>query len=180
MINALARNIKESIPDLRRNIEGLVPLLGAQTKLTFSVFENDSVDGTREELQRWAEEVNPTDDTNNIDSRYNVDLIQCPPPNTDCKLNIIDRNEVSGGKNKTSSGVGKLGDFRQIVLDHITHNYGEYSHMIVLDVDLGVSISPLGILHTLGLMSEGGDSLAEKFVVASAATQIWPGTFGTM
>ena len=198
VINALARNIKESIPDLRRNIEGLVPLLGLRTKLTFVVFENDSVDGTREELRRWAEEVNSdtnnnhsshnsnndnnsnNNNNNNVGSRYNVDLIQCPPPNTDCKLNIIDRNEVSGGTNKTSSGVGKLGDFRQIVLDHVVANYADYSHMIVLDVDLGVSVSPLGILHTLGLMSESGDSLAEKFAVASAATQIWPGTFGTM
>ena len=187
VINALARNIKNSIPDLRRNIEGLVPLLGRDTKLSFVVFENDSVDGTREELSRWAEEVNPTPASNhgssnsNDSSRYNVDLIQCPPPNTNCKLNIIDRNDVYGGKNKTSSGVGKLGDFRQTVLDHIVQNYGTYSHMIVLDVDLGVSVSPLGILHTLGLMSEkSGDSLAEEYAVASAATQVWPGTFGTV
>lgn len=189
VINALARNIKNSIPDLRRNIEGLVPLLGRDTKLSFVVFENDSVDGTREELSRWAEEVNPAptsnhgsnNNSNNNESRYNVDLIQCPPPNTNCKLNIIDRNDVYGGKNKTSSGVGKLGDFRQTVLDHIVQNYGTYSHMIVLDVDLGVSVSPLGILHTLGLMSEkSGDSLAEEYVVASAATQVWPGTFGTV
>lgn len=192
VINALARNIKNSIPDLRRNIEGLIPLLGRDTKLSFVVFENDSVDGTREELSRWAEEVNPAptnnhgssssnNNSNNNESRYNVDLIQCPPPNTNCKLNIIDRNDVYGGKNKTSSGVGKLGDFRQTVLDHIVQNYGTYSHMIVLDVDLGVSVSPLGILHTLGLMSEkSGDSLAEKYVVASAATQVWPGTFGTV
>ncbi len=195
VINALARNIKESIPDLRRNIEGLVPLLGLHgTKLVFVVFENDSVDGTREELSRWAEEVNLSQDhvsssinnnnnnnNKNYNSRYNVDLIQCPPPNTNCKLNIIDRNEIYGGENKTSSGVGKLGDFRQIVLDHVLANYGDYSHMIVLDVDLGVSVSPLGILHTLGLMSESGDRLlAEEYVVASAATQVWPGTFGTV
>ncbi len=190
VINALARNIKESIPDLRRNIEGLVPLLGLHgTKLAFVVFENDSVDGTREELSRWAEEVNLSQDhvssssnyKNNYNSRYNVDLIQCPPPNINCKLNIIDRNEIYGGENKTSSGVGKLGDFRQIVLDHVVANYEDYSHMIVFDVDLGVSISPLGILHTLGLMSESGDRLlAEEYVVASAATQVWPGTFGTV
>ncbi len=211
VINALARNIKESVPDLRRNIEGLVPLLGGgrlhhgtttATKLTFVVFENDSVDGTREELSRWAEEVNSSssqdhdhdvsssssssnnNNNNKYNSWYNVDLIQCPPPNTNCKLNIIDRNEIYGGKeNKTSSGVGKLGDFRQIVLDHVAANYGDYSHMIVFDVDLGVSLSPLGILHTLGLMSESGDDgllLAEEYVVASAATQVWPGTFGTV
>ena len=203
VINALARNIKESIPDLRRNIEGLVPLLGGgelhhgggtTTKLTFVAFENDSVDGTREELSSWAEEVNSSQDhddvssssnnNNKYNSRYNVDLIQCPPPNTNCKLNIIDRNEIYGGKeNKTSSGVGKLGEFRQIILDHVVANYGDYSHMIVFDVDLGVSISPLGILHTLGLMSESGDDgllLAEEYVVASAATQVWPGTFGTV
>jgi hypothetical protein len=182
------------------NIEGLVPLLGEHTKLSLVVFENDSVDGTREELMKWAEEVNlhPESSASSSSSRYNVDVIQCPPPNTDCKLNIIDRNEIYGGENKTASGVGKLGDFRQIVLEHVVKNYGDYSHMIVLDVDLGVSLSPLGIVHTLGLSSDeegsgedgqirgdsqekgGGVLVAEKYVVASAATQVWPGTFGTM
>jgi len=200
VINALARNIRQSIPDLRLNIEGLVPLLGEHTKLSLVVFENDSVDGTREELMKWAEEVNlhPESSASSSSSRYNVDVIQCPPPNTDCKLNIIDRNEIYGGENKTASGVGKLGDFRQIVLEHVVKNYGDYSHMIVLDVDLGVSLSPLGIVHTLGLSSDeegsgedgqirgdsqekgGGVLVAEKYVVASAATQVWPGTFGTM
>jgi hypothetical protein len=83
-----------------------------------------------------------------------------------------------------------------MTVDYVMKHYGTYSHMIVLDVDLGVSISPLGIIHSLGMMmkedeeketvqndgSGGGQEVhvAEKYVVASAATQLWPGTFGTM
>jgi hypothetical protein len=208
VINVLARNVVDSIPDLRRNVEGLVPFLGGsgggggkkeegegsgkkKTKLSLVVFENDSVDGTREEFIRWADEVNHPPTTTG--SRYNVDLITCPPPNTNCKLNIADRNEAYGVYNKTASGVGKLGEFRQMTVDYVMKHYGTYSHMIVLDVDLGVSISPLGIVHSLGMMmkedetvqSDGGGGgqevhVAEKYVVASAATQLWPGTFGTM
>jgi len=219
VINVLARNVVDSIPDLRKNVEGLVPFLGGggdggggkkeegegsgkkTTKLSLVVFENDSVDGTREEFIRWADEVNhPTTTTASSSSslsRYNVDLITCPPPNTNCKLNIADRNEAYGVYNKTASGVGKLGEFRQLTVDYVMKHYGTYSHMIVLDVDLGVSISPLGIIHSLGMMmkedkeketvqNDGSDGsgqevhVAEKYVVASAATQLWPGTFGTM
>ena len=215
VINVLARNVVDSIPDLRRNVEGLVPFLGGsnvgggkkegemkKTKLSLVVFENDSVDGTREEFIRWANEVNPPPPSatasSSSTSRYNVDLITCPPPNTNCKLNIADRNEAYGVYNKTASGVGKLGEFRQLTVDYVMKHYGMYSHMIVLDVDLGVSISPLGIVHSLGMMmtddeekvetgsqNDGGGvgqevHVAEKYVVASAATQLWPGTFGTM
>ena len=83
-----------------------------------------------------------------------------------------------------------------MTVDYVMKHYGTYSHMIVLDVDLGVSISPLGIVHSLGMMmkedeeketvqNDGSGSgqevhVAEKYVVASAATQLWPGTFGTM
>ena len=48
--------------------------------------------------------------------------------------------------------------------------------MIILDADLGTSISPLGLLHTLGL----DDEIAQNHVVASSASQVWPGSFGSI
>jgi hypothetical protein len=163
IINALARNVEDAIPALRQNMEGLSPLI-KDDKLSLVVFENDSDDGTREAFKQWASEKN---------LGYSVDLISCGPQNPDCELNIIDRYDSNLFINPKASGVGKLGEFRQITLDYIMSQpkYEEYSHMIVLDVDLGTSLSPLGLLHTLG---QSGD-LADNYVVASDSSQVWPG-----
>ena len=163
LINALARNVVDAIPALKQNLEGLAPLV-KDNKLALVLFENDSNDGTREALKEWAQEEN---------IGYSVDLMGCGPQNPDCLLNIEDRYDSNLFVNPNASGVGKLGEFRQILLEYITSQtkYDDYSHMIVLDVDLGTSLSPLGLLHTLGLKGD----LAEDYVVASASNQVWPG-----
>jgi hypothetical protein len=173
IINALARNVAHSIPALRQNIEGLLPFLDGK-ELSLVVFENDSNDGTRDAFKQWSKEESEGR------SRYNIDLISCGETNPDCTLNVMDRYEnMPSFSNPKASGVGKLGDFRQIVINHIleTPAYENYSHMIVLDVDIGTSISPLGLIHTLGLNNA---ELSQKYVIASASEQLWPGTFGTM
>ena len=58
IIAALARNIADSIPSLRQNMEGLAPLFKhSNNKLTLAIYENDSNDGTREAFQQWSDEV---------------------------------------------------------------------------------------------------------------------------
>ncbi|KAL3803431.1 hypothetical protein ACHAWO_003586 [Cyclotella atomus] len=173
IINALARNVAHSIPALRQNIEGLLPFLDGK-ELSLVIFENDSNDGTRDAFKQWSK------DENEGRSRYKIDLISCGETNPDCTLNVMDRYEnMPSFSNPKASGVGKLGDFRQIVINHIleTPAYDNYSHMIVLDVDIGTSISPLGLIHTLGLNNA---ELSQKYVIASSSEQLWPGTFGTM
>lgn len=186
MINALARNVVDSIPALRHNMDGLASLLRNKggdddsslrittNRLSLVVFENDSTDGTREALQRWSDE----ESSRHGGPRYVVDVMSCGPRNPECKLGIVDRYDVPL-TTATASGVGRLGEFRQILMDYILgkEQYREYSHMVVLDVDLGVSLSPLGLLHTLGI---DNGHLATKHVVASASVQVWPGTFGTI
>ena len=163
LINALARNVVDAIPALKQNMEGLAPLV-KNDNLALVLFENDSDDGTREALKQWANEEN---------LGYSVDLMGCGPQNPDCQLNIEDRYDSNLFINPKASGVGKLGEFRQILLEYITSQpkYEDYSHMVVLDVDLGTSLSPLGLLHTLGLKGD----IAEDYVVASASSQVWPG-----
>jgi hypothetical protein len=163
LINALARNVVDAIPALKLNMEGLSPLV-KENKLALVLFENDSDDGTREALKLWAAQDN---------MGYSVDLMGCGPQNPDCLLNIEDRYDSNLFINPKASGVGKLGEFRQILLEYITSQpkYEDYSHMVVLDVDLGTSLSPLGLLHTLGLKGD----LAEDYVIASASSQVWPG-----
>ncbi|KAL3801685.1 hypothetical protein ACHAWO_010779 [Cyclotella atomus] len=168
LINALARNVVDAIPALKQNMEGLAPLV-KDDNLSLVLFENDSDDGTREALKQWAAEDN---------LGYSVDLMGCGPQNPDCHLNIEDRYDSNLFINPKASGVGKLGEFRQILLEYITSQpkYENYSHMVVLDVDLGTSLSPLGLLHTLGLKGD----IAEDYVVASASSQVWPGTMGSI
>ena len=175
IINALARNVVDSIPALKQNMEGLLPFFkeedqNKKTKpLSLVIFENDSNDGTREAFQRWSDQEASRDEG----SRYTVDLMSCGSKNPNCDLGIMDRYDANFFTNKQASGVGKLGEFRQILLDYILgkEEYKDYSHMVVLDVDLGTSLSPLGLLHTLGL--ENG--VGRDHVVASTSSQIWPG-----
>jgi len=174
IINALARNVADSIPALKQNIEGLVPFFkDSQNKLSLVLFENDSNDGTREIFETWADQ-----ESHSEEPRYTVDLVSCGPKNPNCELGVVDRYDVNLFTDRKASGVGKLGEFRQIVLEYILgkEKYKDYSHMIILDVDLGTSLSPLGLLHTLGL----DNGIAEDHVVASSSSQVWPGTSGTI
>jgi len=170
IINTLARDVADSIPALKQNMDGLAPFFkDPHNKLSLVIFENDSDDGTRDLFKQWAEE----------ESSYSVDIIGCGPTNPDCKLGELDRyDKMNMFKNPNASGVGKLGEFRQMILEYILkkEEYNDFSHMIVLDVDLGISISPLGLLHTLGL--ENG--IAQEYVVASSSVQIWAGGMGTV
>mmetsp|Transcript_16476 Transcript_16476/g.24944 ORF Transcript_16476/g.24944 Transcript_16476/m.24944 type:complete len:654 (+) Transcript_16476:128-2089(+) len=170
IINTLARDVADSIPALKQNMDGLAPFFkDPQNKLSLVIFENDSDDGTRDLFKQWAEE----------ESSYSVDIIGCGPTNPDCKLGELDRyDKMNMFKNPNASGVGKLGEFRQIILEYILkkEEYNDFSHMIVLDVDLGVSVSPLGLLHTLGLEN----NIAQEYVVASSSSQVWPGSMGTI
>ena len=174
IINALARNVVNGVPALKQNVEGLVPFFkDSKNKLSVVVFENDSDDGTREAFQTWADQESQMDEP-----RYTVDLMTCGPKNPNCELGLIDRYDMNLFTDPKASGVGKLGEFRQIVLEYITgqEKYKDFSHMIILDVDLGTSLSPLGLLHTLGLEND----IALDHAVASSSSQVWPGTSGTI
>lgn len=191
VINALARNVADSIPALRHNMDGLSALFrkydddgqgrssssntDTPMRLSLVIFENDSTDGTREIFQQWANDESSRPEG----PRYIVDIMSCGPMNPECKLGIVDRYDVSLTLS-TASGVGRLGEFRQTLMNYILtkEEYQLYSHMIVLDVDLGISISPLGLLHTLGL--DNGGQLAAEYIVASSSKQVWPGTLGAI
>ena len=167
VVNALARNVADAIPSLKQNMEGLAPFFqDSRHKLSLVVFENDSNDGTRALFKSWAKEESTKESP-----RYVVDIMSCGDANPDCNLGIQDRYDKDLFKNPNASGVGKLGEFRNVLLEYILNKeeYKSYSHMVVLDVDLGVSISPLGLIHTLGL--ENG--LGQDYAVASSSSQVW-------
>ncbi len=51
VVAALARDIFDSVPHFRKNVEALVPFFKSVEAV---IFENDSNDGTREALLQWA------------------------------------------------------------------------------------------------------------------------------
>ena len=179
VVNVLARDVVDSIPALKKNMDGIASLFPShdgtrRSGLSLVVFENDSTDGTREAFLKWSDEESGRPGG----PRYTVDIMGCGPRSPDCKLGIVDRYDVPL-TTLTASGVGRLGEFRQVLMEYVLgkEEYRDFSHMVVLDADLGVSISPLGLLHTLGL--ENG-RIARDYVVASSSVQVWPGTLGTI
>lgn len=158
VISVLARDVVEFIAPLRQNVESLVPFF---SNVSVVVFENDSMDGSREAFKRWKSVV----------KGYEVDLIECADA-VDCKFGKTHRDDV--GDFSHSSAIGDMHKYRQRVVEYVLGNptYHDFSHMIVLDIDLGVSMSPLGVLHTLGSLPNNP--------VASVGRQPWPTAFGSL
>lgn len=140
VVSVLARDIVDDMGSLRQNVESLVPFF---SNVAVVVFENDSSDGTREAFKRWSQVV----------KGYEVELLECVEA-TDCRFGKQFRDNV--GDFSHSSAIGDMHIYRQRIVDHLlaSPKYKDYSHMIVLEPDIGVSLSPFGVLHTLGSMPD--------------------------
>jgi len=160
IVSVMGRDVNEHIDSLRANVESLVPFI---SNLSVAIFENDSIDGSREHFLQWQQES---------DKEYTVDLIDCPIA-VNCKFGHKERYDLVEDF-WTSSTIGEMHLFRQRVLDYITSSpsYKDYSHILQLDLDIGVSISPLGILHSLGYVQDKS--------IVSSCRQSWPGGLGTL
>lgn len=159
----LARDTVGAVLPLRQNVESLLQFFN--NKVSVVIFENDSVDGTRDALKEWAATA----------KGYTVNLLSCGEVNPDCRFHESHRYLAENeGDFLTSSAIGKMPQFRQRVLDYILAEaeLKDFSHMLVVDLDLEVSISPLGILHCLG-------TLPNKAVAVSSKMPS-PGTLGSI
>lgn len=161
VINIMARDTIDAVPSLIQNIEALSPFF--KGKLAVVLYENDSIDGTREAFKAWQASA----------TGYKVDLMTCEDQgDVDCKLKQIHRYDQQGDM---LSAVGRMAEYRNLVQSYITKNYSpkEYSHMMVTDVDLAISLAPLGIMHTLG-------TIGEHAPVAARGLMMIPGAMGTL
>ena len=161
IINVMSRDTIAAIEPLRRNVEGLLPFFD---KVAVVVFENDSKDGSRKAFQSWADDVK---------GKYVVDVMECDDA-PGCVFGESHRYDATEADDYwKSSAIGRMAEFRQRIVDHMVEGdkYDDYSHMIVVDLDLKVSLSPLGILHTLGKRPDAA--------VASSGRQAWPASLGT-
>jgi hypothetical protein len=162
VISIMGRDVDEHIETLRLNVQSLLPFI---PNLMVVVFENDSSDGSRQHFLRWQMETN---------MGYEIDLIECQEAK-DCIFGKSHRYDAKESEDFfSSSTIGDMHHFRQRVVDHITNSnaYDSFSHMLLLDLDIGVSISPLGVLHSLGHVQNNA--------IASSCRQPWPGGLGTL
>ena len=131
VVAALARDILSKVELFRLNVEALAPFWKTTEVV---VFENDSVDGTREALAAWAAAA----------VGYTVRVVECEE-SPGCRLK-------HGIWYHSKQGQNQLAVYRNRLLeDVLLHTSDPKAHLLVMDVDLGVSISPLGVLHTLGI-----------------------------
>jgi hypothetical protein len=163
IINVMARDIVNEIEPLRLNVEALRQFF---PKLSVVIFENDSIDGSREIFRDWA---------NSASSSYTVDLMECEEA-PDCKFGETHRYEEGFESIDyfKKSAVGSMVRFRQRMHDYIlaAPQYKEYTHMMVMDMDLGISLSPLGVLHSLGKAPDNS--------VVSSGRMLFPGSLGSL
>lgn len=148
----LARDCRESIEKNTLIIEEWGNLFEDYRVI---IFENDSVDGSRDSIRKWASMNNK------------VKLIECDEF-LDCKL-----------KERTGYGLGalskarieKMGKYREKYLEEIRNSDFEYS--MVIDVDLDLSSVPInGLLTSLAIPGDW-DALFHNGRVTI------PGTMGT-
>ena len=97
VINIMARDTIDAMEGLRHNVESLLPFF--ENKLAVVVFENDSVDGTREAFKHWAKDARG----------YTIDLMDCSVKNPDCRFGISHRYDSLEAEDfQTSSAVGPM------------------------------------------------------------------------
>jgi hypothetical protein len=134
IIFAVLRNVVREVPLLVANVESFLPFFA---QVSVVLFENDSVDGTRGAIKDWAKAA----------KGYSVHLVGCEDlGRPDCEgLTKSDSWHFSEERLK------KMAYYRNLGLAYIRHErFSNYSHVLTMDADLGISLSPLGVLHALG------------------------------
>jgi hypothetical protein len=162
VVNIMARDVRNEIEPLQQNVEALSKFF---PNLAVVIFENDSMDGSREKFMDWRDSS----------KSYVVDLMECEDA-PGCKFGEAHRYEdgFESIDYFKRSAVGSMVRFRQRMNDYIltAPAYQNYTHMLIMDMDLGISVSPLGLLHSLGK--------APNNTVASSGRTMFPGSLGTL
>ncbi len=136
IIAALVRDVAERLPEIKVKAERMGRLFKDYRIL---IVENDSSDGTREKLLKWAA-VNPK--VTILGCGYNVD--KCSVPNAPkTEGHHVDRTRIE-----------KMVKLRNIYLDEIKKNYRNYDYSIFWDLDMVSSVYLDGVMNTMGWFSE--------------------------
>jgi hypothetical protein len=161
VLNILARDVEDSIPQLIETVQVMSLFLPT---LKVVIFENDSVDNSRQRFKNWAKSPN-------LPRGVVIDLITCEAEgDADCKLKELHRYDQAG-QGMNISITAKMAKYRNRLVDHILDNYADHSHMIAFDMDLAIPISVLGVLHSIGIIPNAP--------VTCRGIMPWQGSMGT-
>jgi hypothetical protein len=138
VICCLARNISNILEKTKNRLE----YIGSQfSKYNIVLFENDSIDNSRELLTNW------------IKINSNVILLECCDLGScDCKL-----------KTKTGYGYGtfseerlsKMALYRQQYLNYVNKHFKHFDYMLVVDFDLDGCINVNGLFDSIAKQDWG-------------------------
>lgn len=138
VIYVLCRDIAPQFEMSARRLESIGRLFD---RYKIVVFENDSVDGSRELLENWASENPGTVELLDCCDRAR----ECSADQHRCKLNL------ERGYNSTDKmfRFEKMAKYRNRCLSHILERYGHlYEYVMAYDFDIQGAVSREGILDT--------------------------------
>lgn len=114
---------KNSVAHIHRMRQKLSTLGKSFGDYHIVLFENDSVDGTREALFQWQKE-----------DKHVTLLSCCHLGDCDCHLNWKDQMEMKGFISETR--INRMRMMRQLILDHIHASFSDYDYAAFMDFDL--------------------------------------------
>ena len=137
----LSKNSETHIRSMRQKIK----TLGKQFKDYHVVlFENDSVDNSRQMFKQWQK----------VDNHFTL-LDCCSLGHCDCKLNWQDASKMKGIISTTR--IKKMRSMRQYVLDYIKEHFSDWDFLAVMDFDLKGAIYEDGFFTTFSNLNTGFD-----------------------
>lgn len=138
VVAGLLQNAADQVPDLIARCQKLVSYF---KDYRIVVLENNSTDGSRDELLAWAAR----------DHRVKV-LCQNPYiANADeCLINASSSNVKD--KSPMPDRIRKMATLRNIYIAHVGHYYKDFDYLCVMDMDLEGELFVDGFLHSVRLL----------------------------
>lgn len=139
VIASLVRDVADRIPEIRKKAERMGKLFGDYHIL---IVENDSKDGTREKLLEWARQ-NPK-----------VTILGCGYNSSTCSIPKTPKTE---GHGVDRARIEKMVYLRNIYLDEIKKNFGDWDYSIFWDMDMISSVYLDGVCHSMSWFQDHSD-----------------------
>ncbi len=133
VICSLLRDVKNRLPEIEKRAEKLGNIFKDYRIL---IVENDSSDGTREELLRWTKR-NPK--VVILGCGYNVK-----------KCSIKSAKKRTAGHSVYRSRIEKMTKLRNIYLNEVKRNYDHFDYMAVWDLDIIGTVYLDGVMNSMG------------------------------
>jgi len=127
------------------------------------VVENDSVDGTRDELRKA------------VISDARLEILGCGVNVPECKYNDM----KTEGHSVTRGRIDKMTRLRNIYMDRIQEAYSGWDYVLMWDLDLVSVLYPEGVMNSIAWMEElGSDTMSANGVYKWGPVTVYYDTYG--